>query len=272
MPPRIWHPGPEAPLGATPDPRLTRSVVTGDLRTEVPAPRGMGVLPTRIVGLDLGQSSDPTAMAVLETDWRGWDFQIRHLERFELNRPWPEYIDRVWDYMHHPSLRGATLVIDHTGVGRVVMDMFRAKGLNPRGITITAGDKWSHSRNGTEFRVPKRDVAMAGLALLQGKRMRISRAIAEAGVLIHEMLNFRIKITASGNDTYEAWRAGDHDDLVLAVCCAAWYAINGRAVQVNPQAGGAVAMLQALSSNPHANPLLGSGPQDRPLGGLPTLG
>jgi hypothetical protein len=235
----------------------------------VPAPAQPVLLPTRIVGLDLGQSSDPTAMAVLETDWRGWDFQIRHLERFELNRPWPEYIDRVWDYMHTPALKGATLVIDHTGVGRVVMDMFRAKGMNPRGITITAGDKWSHGRGATEFRVPKRDIAMAGLALLQGKRLKIARSIAESGVLIHEMLNFRIKITTSGNDTYEAWRAGDHDDLVLAVCCAAWYAINGRNVKVAPSVGGEIAFLQALQGNSHANPLAALDPTIRPLPGLP---
>lgn len=227
------------------------------------------ILPTRIVGLDLGQSQDPTAMCVMETDWKGWDYQIRHLERFELNRPWPEYIDRVWEYMHTPALRGATLVIDHTGVGRVVMDMFRAKGLNPRGITITAGDKWSHSRGGTEFRVPKRDIAMAGLALLQGKRLKISRAIAESGVLIHEMLNFRIKITTAGNDTYEAWRAGDHDDLVLATCCAAWFALNGRNVQVQPSVGGAIGMLQALATNSHANPLAHGNDTIRPLPGLP---
>jgi hypothetical protein len=236
-----------------------------------PPPVMPRILPTRIVGLDLGQSSDPTAMCVMETDWRGWDYQIRHLERFELNRPWPEYIDRVWDYMQTPALRGATLVIDHTGVGRVVMDMFRAKGLNPRGITITAGDKWSHSRGGTEFRVPKRDIAMAGLALLQGKRLKISRAIAESGVLIHEMLNFRIKITTSGNDTYEAWRAGDHDDLVLATCCAAWFALNGRNVQVAPSVGGAIGILQAMASNPHADPSANPYGTQRPLPGLPGL-
>ncbi len=32
-----------------------------------------------------------------------------------------------------------------------------------------------------------------------------------------------MKITLAGNDTYEAWREGDHDDLVLAAAMAAWY-------------------------------------------------
>ncbi len=32
-----------------------------------------------------------------------------------------------------------------------------------------------------------------------------------------------MKITVAGNDTYEAWRESDHDDLVLAAAMAAWY-------------------------------------------------
>jgi hypothetical protein len=32
----------------------------------------------------------------------------------------------------------------------------------------------------------------------------------------------RVKITASGNEQYGAWREGEHDDLVLAVALACW--------------------------------------------------
>jgi hypothetical protein len=37
-----------------------------------------------------------------------------------------------------------------------------------------------------------------------------------------ELLAFRAKVTASANETFEAWRERDHDDLVLAVATAAW--------------------------------------------------
>ncbi len=211
-------------------------------------------MPRTIVGLDLGQARDPTALVVLESDDQAWNFQCRHLERFPLNRPYPEYVQKVYDLMHLPELRSAALVIDHTGVGRVVMDMFRAVRLKPIGITITAGINSSHNSTKTEYRVPKRDIAMAGLSLLQGQRLKISRQIPEAGVLVHELLNFRVKVNLSGNDTYEAWREGDHDDLVLALCCAAWYGVNGPNVKVNPAVGGAIPILQAMESNPHALP------------------
>jgi hypothetical protein len=39
---------------------------------------------------------------------------------------------------------------------------------------------------------------------------------------VQELLAFRVKVTASANETFEAWRERDHDDLVLAVATAAW--------------------------------------------------
>src|SRR5262249_20623470 len=41
-------------------------------------------------------------------------------------------------------------------------------------------------------------------------------------ILAKEMQAFRVKITTTGNETFEAWRERDHDDLVLAVALAAW--------------------------------------------------
>ncbi len=41
--------------------------------------------------------------------------------------------------------------------------------------------------------------------------------------LVKELLNFRVKINIStAHDSYEAWREGDHDDLVLSVALACW--------------------------------------------------
>jgi hypothetical protein len=36
-------------------------------------------------------------------------------------------------------------------------------------------------------------------------------------------MSFRAKITTKGHDTYESWRDGDHDDLVLALALGSWY-------------------------------------------------
>jgi hypothetical protein len=51
-----------------------------------------------------------------------------------------------------------------------------------------------------------------------------------ADVLRKELLDFKIWIDPQmAHDSYAAWRAGAHDDLVLAAALAAWYADRTRA-------------------------------------------
>ena len=65
---------------------------------------------------------------------------------------------------------------------------------------------------------------MSNLAIIfQAHRLKISRALPEAAQLVEELQNFKIKVTLAGNDTYEAWRESDHDDLVLAAAMGVWY-------------------------------------------------
>ena len=47
--------------------------------------------------------------------------------------------------------------------------------------------------------------------------------VAVAEVLRKELLDFKIRIDPqTAHDSYAAWRAGAHDDLVLAAAAAAW--------------------------------------------------
>jgi hypothetical protein len=248
----------------------------------------------RIVGLDLGQSRDPTALVVLESEpsavgpsvtspdrpsvpgpatrsalkprvtsatasTEAW--QIRHIERYPLNRPYPEYVAHTIDLMRTPELRGAPLIIDFTGVGRPVFDMFVASGLTPFGIQIVGGTSVIHK--GRIWNVPKRDLATSVLMLMQSRRVRVSSHIYEAQVLIQELLNFRIKISLSGNDQYEAWREGDHDDLVLATACAAWVGLHVPIHALYPQVGGSIPAVAAYRANRHLDPRFATQPDPR---------
>jgi hypothetical protein len=61
--------------------------------------------------------------------------------------------------------------------------------------------------------------------LLQAGRLKIAPALPLASVLTREMEQFRSTINlATGHESFEAWRERDHDDLVLAVGLAGWYA------------------------------------------------
>ncbi len=53
-------------------------------------------------------------------------------------------------------------------------------------------------------------------------RLQVARSLPEAPLLVREMENFQARITLARDEAFEAWREGEHDDLVLAVALAAW--------------------------------------------------
>jgi len=173
------------------------------------------------VGLDLGQANDFTAVAVVEA--AGDDLHVRHLERFRKTL-YPDVAERVAALMDSPELKGkADLVIDATGVGPAVTDIFTKRGRTFKAVKIHGGD--SESREGSIYRVPKRNLVSALQVALQTGTLKIASSLELAEVLRLELLNFRIKINlATGHDSYEHWREGDHDDLVLAAAMAVWSA------------------------------------------------
>ena len=170
-----------------------------------------------MVGLDLAQSNDWTALAVVERLKTGYAVPMLTRTR---GAAYPAIVGRVADLLETPPLAGqAELVIDATGVGRPVLDLFRASGVDARAITITAGQKPTGSLRFAK--VPKRDLIKVVLLALQVGTLTIAQDQPFADVLARELAELRVKITASGYDRYEA-REGEHDDLVLALAIALW--------------------------------------------------
>ena len=141
--------------------------------------------------------------------------------------PWAPATLRWWARLKAllgtpPLADECALAVDATGVGVAVTDMMRKDGLHFHSVTITSGDK--ETREGSHWRVPKRDLISACQVLLQQRRLKIAASLPEAKTLTEELLNFRYKITQASNLTYESWREGAHDDLVLALSLAVWEA------------------------------------------------
>jgi hypothetical protein len=180
------------------------------------------------VGLDLGQAQDYTAIVVLERKtWqyapRPYEYHVRHLERPKLGTPYPAIVEQVQALMLSRQLTNqAVLAVDATGVGRPVVDLFRKAGLRPVAITITGGNAVTLGDGG--FHVPKRDLVTTLQVLFQSGRLKVAGSLPLAPALIDELLNFKVKINVkTAHDSYEAWREGVHDDLVLAAALACWY-------------------------------------------------
>ena len=151
-------------------------------------------------------------------------YHLRHLERFRLGTSYSAVVERVGEMLAGPPLWGCRqLVVDGTGVGAPVVDMFRQKSLVPIAITITGGD--TVTGDGGNYRVPKRYLVSTMQVLLQAGLLKVAEELPDATVLVQELLNFRVKIDPlTAHDSYGAWREGQHDDLVLATSVACWYA------------------------------------------------
>jgi hypothetical protein len=224
-----------------------------------------------VVGLDLAQMVDHTALAVVERVEEvvtedlealgslagrrgestervvGVQYHVPLLDRFPRGTSYPDIVTHVRSLVMRSSLhtgpaavewvsvgpgggrmpsswtsrdRSPTIVVDATGVGRAVLDMLRRAGLKPKAVTIHGGNVVT-SANG-EWRVPKRDLVAAVQVALQTGKLKIARRLPLAPLLIEELLNFRVTITETAHDAYEA-RQGKHDDLVLALAIALWH-------------------------------------------------
>jgi hypothetical protein len=168
------------------------------------------------VGVDLGQSRDSTAIAIVQIV--GEQYRLGHLERVPLGTPYPSIIGRVSDLMRR--LPGAMLAIDATGVGRPVCDMFSHAGVHFTGVIITGGTEESSPGNGYRH-VPKVTLISHVQSLLHAGELKIRADLPEAAVLVRELQDFRVNFSATGHMSFSA-REGRHDDLVLALAIAVW--------------------------------------------------
>jgi len=195
------------------------------------------------IGVDLGQKRDYTAIATVERlacvgldrDRLTYQFpmftryHVRRIDRPPLGTSYMDIVDLIERHIQaaipqftHFSPR---LVVDATGVGAPVVDLIQSRRFPCRltPVTITAGDKEQSTKSGY-YNVPKRNLVSGLQLIVEQGNLKASAAIPEAPVLVHEILNMRTKISAGAHESFEAWREGDHDDLVLAVALACWRA------------------------------------------------
>ena len=191
------------------------------------------------VGLDLGQSRDHSALAVVERadlildefdhatyerlrERRYW---VRFLERVALGTPYPNVVERVREVVRAKALVGrCTLVVDATGVGAPVVDLLqRAQlgcGIEP--VILTGGERES-SAAGVRC-VPKQDL-VAGLRLmLENRELGLPMRYGASRLLAKEMAEMESWMGGRGGLSFGARREGAHDDLVMTTALACWRA------------------------------------------------
>ena len=193
------------------------------------------------IGLDLGQARDFSALCVVERSVPKNEpiYAVRHLLRWPLGTPYTKIVNDVATLAYSPSLKLPRIAADRTGVGAAIMEML-AQALRDKAngatvvdlapILITSGDAVSRGDDGCRH-VAKKQLVSTVQALLSSDRLKIAPELPEAVTLRNELRAFKCKVTVAGNETFEAWRERDHDDMVLSLAMALWLAENvGRGV------------------------------------------
>lgn len=197
-------------------------------------------------GLDLGQAQDYTALTAIEkkliknditmdylntlpdktVEGGGKEYHLRHVERFALGTTYPAIVSKLQDRINAINLEDKYMVVvDATGVGRPVVDLMRKNNIRCVPVSFTAGEKENFDEVFGGWRVPKRILVSNLQVLFQNGQLKMAASLPHINVLTKELMNLKVKVTAAKNDTYEAWREGDHDDLVFSLAMAAWYAV-----------------------------------------------
>jgi hypothetical protein len=200
------------------------------------------------MGVDLGQSRDPSAIVVVEYTahdvieelpeetallYQGGQqvgtktvtptrrsmeahYHVAHIARSALGTPYPVTVEQVAALSQRFAPHWT--VFDRSGVGRPVGDLLldayrdgRIAGRRPYGLTIVGGE---HS--GAES-VTKADLVAGIVRALQQRRLHVDPALPGADKLIQELRDFRVRITDRGRDTFGAVTESAHDDLVVAL-------------------------------------------------------
>jgi hypothetical protein len=174
-----------------------------------------------VVGVDIGQTRDPTAICVAEPEWRGPElrFNIRFLERLPLGALYPDITRRLSDVffgVQRQVSQWPRIYVDATGVGKPVVDLLREGCPDGEIIPVyfTHGDR-RFEENG-EVRLGKGFLVSRLQALLQTGRIHLPRT-AESEVLFEELMSYEIRVSTNANDVYGAFKVGTHDDQVTAL-------------------------------------------------------
>ena len=183
------------------------------------------------VGVDLGQSRDHSAIAIVETseslgavrDPVSYAFPVhkhivlRQLDRIPLGTEYTTVAGLVGQVARGLERLGpATIVVDASGVGSAVVEMIRKSAAGRRlvPVVITSGVGSNHS--GGKWNVGKRELMSVLRMLIEQKTLFYASDLAGKEILLEELAGMKASTLA-----------GKKDDAVMALALACWWARRG---------------------------------------------
>ena len=184
------------------------------------------------IGIDVGQKRDPTAIAVMELEWRvvagkREDHYIaRFMGRLPLGTAYPAVAVRLGEIVMNVRKRGVgvgAVFVDATGVGQPVVDALKGAGQPITPVYFTYGDRRKENED-RSITLGKAYLVSRLKVLMQAERIHLPQT-EETAAMERELMDYEIRVDEQANDRYGAFKVGSHDDLVTAL---------GMAVQAQP--------------------------------------
>ena len=182
---------------------------------------------TIIISLDPAQLRDWSALCVVDMQYRpeekrfGYDLIGMNRKqglRYDLIVDWVAGVLRRPEFS--PDGKPPEFILDATGVGVAVRDMFAAKGVRLKAVTITVGE--AYNRTGSLISIGKARLIGSFLGAFDAGKVRVNPNMPIWPALEREMLSFRAEMSAQGRAKFEA-EQGEHDDMLFALAMAVWY-------------------------------------------------
>lgn len=177
-----------------------------------------------IVGLDLGANQDHSAAVVLKRASENC-YECPLIRRWRLGTSYVEITADIVKMFAGTPISGSPLVIDSTGCGLPVFQMIvkeRPEAM-PRGALIVGGASESKDERTGLYHVAK-TILVSGLKVLfQKQRIKFAERMKEAAIIQRELASYTMKMNLQAHEIYGT-RDSVHDDLVMALALASWWA------------------------------------------------
>lgn len=203
------------------------------------------------IGLSLAQGHERTAVAIVERitpmreeiSWSGGisyvpadvppRFQCSHMERVPMLKRLPSIASDLVNRTNELGSK-AHVVVDITMAGKPVAELLKRAGLKFTSVILSNGDRSARS-DGITY-IPKRELISNMVVMLQEGNIQFAKSDTRAAQLQEEMFRYKENKTGSNLEAAQVWRENANDDLLFAVCMAAWKAHRGAGIRFDESA------------------------------------
>jgi hypothetical protein len=194
--------------------------------------------PTYLVGLSVGQGTQPTGMAVLERHKRGSGapatYTCRYLRRWlPPATAYTALLAHLRKMFGDPPLAGGYLIVEAGPSTKALLSFLRKNPLSAKiqavEIKTSAEDRkveglWKVAK-GTVIETTRQVSQEGRLVFDRQMSLEVTATTPPAQTVYHALATYPYNEATTVNDAFTS-RDGEYDDLVLAVALACWYGEN----------------------------------------------